>query len=183
MLYLSPSSSSPILLSSIFYLSSSLRRKFCHGLKFYFCVVNWAYFPMFKNHLWFWELCSYALPMFLLYHNSAYLVCVLCVLVTQSCPTLCDPMDCSPPGSSGHGILQARIQEWVAIPFSNPGMEPKSPTLQADSLLSERELLNSTKNSPLWYEMHFFVPFTRLLFFFHSAYGLILFWPCNPNPF
>ena len=41
-----------------------------------------------------------------------------CVLVAQSCLTLCDPMDCSPPGSSVHGILQARILEWVAIPFS-----------------------------------------------------------------
>ena len=40
------------------------------------------------------------------------------VLVTQSCPTLWDPMDCSPPGSSVHGISQARILEWVAIPFS-----------------------------------------------------------------
>ena len=38
--------------------------------------------------------------------------------VTQSCPTLCDPVDCSPPGSSVHGILQARILEWVAISFS-----------------------------------------------------------------
>ena len=36
----------------------------------------------------------------------------------QSCPTLCDPMDCSPSGSSVHGILQARILEWVAISFS-----------------------------------------------------------------
>ena len=36
-------------------------------------------------------------------------------LVSQSCPTLCNPMDCSPPGSSVHGILQARILEWVAI--------------------------------------------------------------------
>ena len=40
------------------------------------------------------------------------------VLVAQSCPTLCDPMDCSLPGSSVHGILQARILERVAIPFS-----------------------------------------------------------------
>ena len=40
-------------------------------------------------------------------------ICV-CVLVTQSCPTLCDPMDCSPPGSSVRGILQARILEWAA---------------------------------------------------------------------
>ena len=42
----------------------------------------------------------------------------LCVLVAQSCPTLCDPTDCSLPGSSVYGILQARILEWVAIPFS-----------------------------------------------------------------
>ena len=35
--------------------------------------------------------------------------------VAQSCPTLCDPLDCSPPGSSIHGILQARVLEWVAI--------------------------------------------------------------------
>ena len=40
------------------------------------------------------------------------------VLVAQLCPTLCDPMDCSPQGSSVHGILQARILEWVAMPFS-----------------------------------------------------------------
>ena len=37
----------------------------------------------------------------------------------QLCPTLCDPMDCSLPGSSLHGILQARVLEWVAISFSN----------------------------------------------------------------
>ena len=40
------------------------------------------------------------------------------VKVVQSCPTLCNPIDCSPPGSSVHGILQARILEWIAIPFS-----------------------------------------------------------------
>ena len=38
--------------------------------------------------------------------------------VTQSCPTLCNPMDCSLPGSSIHGILQARVLEWIAIAFS-----------------------------------------------------------------
>ena len=53
-----------------------------------------------------------------------------------------DPMDCSPPGSSVHGILQARIiLEWVTIPFSrdlsNPGIELGSPAPQADSLQSE----------------------------------------------
>ena len=55
--------------------------------------------------------------------------------------TLCNPMDCSLPGSSVHGILQARILERVTIPFyrgsSDPGIEPRSPELQADSLLSE----------------------------------------------
>ena len=40
------------------------------------------------------------------------------VLVAQLCATLCDPLDCSPPGSSAHGILQARTLEWVAILFS-----------------------------------------------------------------
>ena len=48
-----------------------------------------------------------------------------CVLVSQACPTLCDPMDCSPPGSSVHGILQARILEWVAIPFSRGSSWPR----------------------------------------------------------
>ena len=38
--------------------------------------------------------------------------------VAQSCPTLSDPMDCSPPGSSTHGILQARVLEWVAIGYT-----------------------------------------------------------------
>ena len=69
-------------------------------------------------------------------------VCVwMCVLVTQSYPTLCDPTDCSPQGSSVRGILQARILEWVAIPFSrgspDPGMEPRSSALHTGSLLSE----------------------------------------------
>ena len=47
------------------------------------------------------------------------------VLVTQSCLTLCDPTDCSPPGSSVHGILQARILEWMAISFSRGSYWPR----------------------------------------------------------
>ena len=53
----------------------------------------------------------------------------------------CDPMDCSPPGSSVHGILHVRLLEWVAISFSRgsswPGNEPQTPALQADSLPTE----------------------------------------------
>ena len=72
-------------------------------------------------------------------------MCV-CVLAAQSCATLCDPTNWSPPGFSVRGILQARILEfiiriqeyWIAIPFSrgtsNPGIESWSPASQADSL-------------------------------------------------
>ena len=66
------------------------------------------------------------------------------MLVTQLCLTFCDPIDCSPPGSSVHGILQARIlelDEGLPFPFPgnllNPRIEPGSPTLQTSSLLSE----------------------------------------------
>ena len=52
----------------------------------------------------------------------------MCAMSIQSCLTLCQPMDYNPPGSSVHGILQARILEWVAIPSSNGssqgGMKP-----------------------------------------------------------
>ena len=54
------------------------------------------------------------------------------VKVAQLCPTLCNPMD-----YTVHGFLQARIIEWVAFPFSNPGVEPRSPALQANSLPAE----------------------------------------------
>ena len=58
------------------------------------------------------------------------------VKVAQSCPTHCDPMD-----YTLHGILQARILEWVAVPFtrgsSQPGIKPRSPELQAYSLPAE----------------------------------------------
>ena len=54
--------------------------------------------------------------------NNSPLVCF--VLVTQLCLTLCDPMDCSPPGSSVHGILQARILEWVGCHSLLQGIFP-----------------------------------------------------------
>ena len=49
-------------------------------------------------------------------------------LVTQSCPTLWDPMDCSPPGSSIRGIFQARVLEWVAMPSSRGSYKPRDQT-------------------------------------------------------
>ena len=63
------------------------------------------------------------------------------VLIAQSCLTLCNTMNCSPPGSSLHGTLQARRLEWVPFPSPGglpyPGIKPRSLTLQVDSLLSE----------------------------------------------
>ena len=84
---------------------------------------------------------------FLLPYISIYViyigrVCVcMCVLVAQTCPTLCDPTDCSPPSSSVHGILQAKY--WSGLPFlspedlPDPGIKPGFPVLQADALPSE----------------------------------------------
>ena len=66
----------------------------------------------------------------------------VCVLVAQLCPTFCDPMDCSQPYSSAHGILQARILEWVAIPFSRECSWPRDQTwvsrIAGSSLLSKQ---------------------------------------------
>ena len=68
-------------------------------------------------------------------------ILTVCVLVTQSCLTLCNPMDCRPPGASVQWIFQERVLEWVAIPFSRGSCQPRyqtwSAALQADSLPSE----------------------------------------------
>ena len=89
------------------------------------------------------------------------------VKVTQLCLTLCDPMDCSLLGSSVHGILQARILEWVAISFFrdllDPGIEPKSPALQAASLPSEAPgMINTGEWSQSWNIVKYIVIFKIL---------------------
>ena len=61
--------------------------------------------------------------------------------VTQSCPTLCDPMDCSLPGSSIHGIFQARMLEWVNIPFCRGSSRPRDRTQVNPGLLHCRQTL------------------------------------------
>ena len=85
-------------------------------------------------------------------HNSF----VLCqCLVIQSGPTLCDPMDCSPPGSSVLGILQARILEWVAISFPRESFWSRNQTQVSCivgrffTIWATREALNN-KYSGLW---------------------------------
>ena len=71
-----------------------------------------------KLHPRLWEECPEPWSTFMLLQWAH-------VLVSQLCLTLCNPMDCSPPGSSAHGISQARILEWVAIPFSKESSPPK----------------------------------------------------------
>ena len=69
-------------------------------------------------------ICGFYLPFIILLGFGDYMGMTMC-WVAQSCPTLCHPMDCSPPGSSGHGILQATIPSWIAVSssrvFSWPG--------------------------------------------------------------
>ena len=82
------------------------------------------------------------------------------VKVTQSCPTVCEPMD-----YTVHAILQARILEWVAFPFSsrssNPGIKPRSPALQVDSLPAELSTLKKNENLPFaktWVDLKHVIP-------------------------
>ena len=75
-------------------------------------------------------------PLFIRSHSEC---ACMCAKSLQLCSTLCNTMDCSPPDSSVHGILQARILKWVAIlppgDLPNRGSEPSSPALQAGFLL------------------------------------------------
>ena len=68
--------------------------------------------------------------------------------VAQSCPTLCDPMDCSLPGSSVHGIFQARILEWVAI---STGIESTCNTRVLGSIPESGRFLGEGNHSPFKY--------------------------------
>ena len=70
------------------------------------------------------------------------------VLVAQSCPTLCDPTDCSPPGSSVHRILKAKILEWVSIPFSR-GFSPTRDRTRVSHIVGRRSAVWATRESLL----------------------------------
>ena len=78
------------------------------------------------------------------------------VKAAQSCPTLCKPMDCSLPGSTVHGILQARILEWVAIPFSRVSSQPRDGTqdshITGDSLPFEPPSTDGDQTMHIYYQ-------------------------------
>ena len=70
----------------------------------------------------------------------------VCVKVIPSCPTLCNPMDCSPSGSFVHRIFQARILEWVAIPFSRGSSRPRNRT-QVSHIPAEFFIFSATREA------------------------------------
>ena len=86
--------------------------------------------------------------------NTAFLCQNIKVLAAQSYPTFCNPMDCSPPGSSAHGILQARILEWVAIlppgELPNPGIRTWS--LKSPALAGRFFTTSATWETPIYLE-------------------------------
>ena len=84
------------------------------------------------RHYWGNLVCTTPKPAINLFNNAAAAAAAKSL---QSCPTLCDPIDGSPPGSCVPGILQARILEWVAISFSNACMHAK--LLQSHPILCD----------------------------------------------
>ena len=100
------------------------------------CLLCWQPPPIevfhvaqFQRVLYFlWKTRSFQPSVVHTEYRSFHFLLKVKVLVPQSCPTLCDSMDCSLPGSSVHGIHQARILEWVAIPFSRASSRPRDGT-------------------------------------------------------
>ena len=123
------------------------------------------------------------------------------VLVAQLCPTLCDPMDCSLPGSSVHGILQGRILEWIAISFSRGSSQSRDRT-QVSCIAGRFFTIWATREAclcwglreyffedfffPTWTIFEIFIEFVTILFLFyvlfffffgHDTCGLLAPWP------
>ena len=103
--------------------------KFCSlHLCMFCCLAYRVIITIFLNSIYMCVSIVYWCSVFAIQQSDS--VIYVCAKTLQSCLTLCNPMDYSPPGTSVHGILQARILEWVAMPssgdLSNPGIEPTS---------------------------------------------------------
>ena len=110
----------------------------------------------------------------------------VCVLCAQSCPTLCNPLDCSPPGSSVHGISQARILEWVAISYPKGSSRPRDQTSIACISCIGRWILHhcatwkaSIKTSTLVFNISF-IKVHAIVFNVRTIFS---FWPVIICPF
>ena len=139
---------------------------------------------------------KYVLHVSFLLLNLFLQMCV-CTKLLQSCLTLCDPTDCSPPGSSVHGILQARIVEWAAIPFCRGSSQPRDQThvsctegrfftiwasrrvdsLGYDSAIKNKELMPST--AP-WMDLETVTPCVILYQLSHQGSPRTLEWVAFP---
>ena len=78
--------------------------------------------------------------------------------VAQSCLTLCESVDCSPPGSSVHGILQARVLEWVAISFSRGSSQPRD-WIQVSCIAGRRFTLWATREAPFMFYIYILIEY------------------------
>ena len=92
----------------------------------FFFFKRWIVKPTLENRVYFETIVPYL--DILLFSGFSLSSGWWCCSVTQLCSTLCDPMNCSPPGSSVHGILRARILEWVAMPSSRASSRPRDQT-------------------------------------------------------
>ena len=93
--------------------------------------------------------------------------------VAQSCPTLCNPMDCSLPGSSVHGIFWARVVEWVAISFSRGSSRPRDQTRVSEPPGKQLPL----NHLPLYLSQFYSAPFPFLSCFLPNALSSLLIFP------
>ena len=111
----------------IFYNDISLHTciafKLCYEFSYWVVSTLFIFWIQFCYYMCDLQICFSSLA--LSFHKSES----VSLLVTRSCPTLCNPMDCSLPGPSLHGIFQARILEWVAITFSSGSSLPRDPML------------------------------------------------------
>ena len=102
--------------------------------------LNYTVTFLFKSHE-----CTFVVMSYLMHLFSKVIRC----LVTQLCLTLCDPMDCSPPGFSIHGISQANKLEWIAISFPRGSSPPRNQTIF--SCIAGRFFTREAAcNSPVW---------------------------------
>ena len=110
--------------------------------------------------------------------------------MAQSCPALCDSMDCGPPGFSAHGILQARILEWVAISFCRGSSQPKDwtrvsclagrfftiwATREAASRAVRRSLLIFNHFISFWAQKHYILTCLRVKYS-NTFFGFLPVW-------
>ena len=93
------------------------------------------------------KVCTCVFSFTLLSSPSTIMIMKMKVLGARSCSTLYDPMDCSPAGSSVHGVLQARILGWVATSFSRGSSQPRDWTIKPGSLILQS---GSLPSEPLW---------------------------------